>query len=301
MIDRNAMALYVKVVENHSFSETARREGIPVSTVSRKIAELENALGVKLLARSTRQLRMTEIGQDYYEHCRLGLEEFEAANLLVNNRQREVSGTLRISVPPNLSDVIVVPLVTAFQARYPNVLFRILVADRNIHLIEDGIDLALRVGDLEDSNLVAHPLLRYHHLLVATPEYLNKTSEPTTPDELSAHPLFTFSHWFAEPQWSLINGKKTEKITVKPCFSINEYSGIMRAVLDSFGIGEMPSIICNKQIETGVLIKVMPNWNFKPVTLSATYPSRRNLSRLVSLFKEFCIDYITQQFPDEAI
>ena len=103
MIDRNAMALYVKVVENNSFSKTAQREKVPVSTVSRKISELEKTLGVRLLERSTRQLRMTEIGQDYYERCRRGLEEFEAANLMITDRQTEISGTLRLSVPPNLN------------------------------------------------------------------------------------------------------------------------------------------------------------------------------------------------------
>jgi len=301
MIDRNAMALYVKVVENHSFSETARRENVPVSTVSRKIAELENELGVKLLERSTRQLRMTEIGQDYYEHCRRGLEEFEMANLLVNNRQREVSGTLRISVPPNLSDVIVAPLVTAFQAHYPNVLFRILVANRNMHLIADGIDLALRVGELDDSSMVARPLLRYRHLLVASPEYLNKAGQPKHPNELNDHPLITFSHWFEEPSWSLTNGTKVEELIVKPRLSINEYNGIQRTVLDGFGIGEIPSIICNQQLETGKLTEVMPAWRFKPVTLSAIYPSRQNLSRLVSLFKEFCIEFCAEQFPEVAL
>ncbi len=172
MIDRNAMALFVKVVENHSFSKTAQRENVPVSTVSRKISELEKALGVRLLERSTRQLRMTEVGQDYYDRCRRGLEEFEAANLLITDRQSEVSGTLRISVPPNISDVMVAPLIAGFQALYPNVVFRVLVTDRHVHLIEDGIDLAMRVGELDDSNLVARRLIRYRHLLVASPEYL---------------------------------------------------------------------------------------------------------------------------------
>lgn len=301
MIDRNAMALYVKVVENRSFSETARREDVPVSTVSRKIAELENALGVKLLERSTRQLRVTDIGRDYYEHCRRGLEEFDMANLLVNNRQREVSGTLRISVPPNLSDVIVAPLITAFRKHYPNVLFRILVADRNMHLIEDGIDLALRVGELADSSMVARPALRYRHLLVASPEYLARAGQPSRPDELRDHPLITFSHWFVEPRWALTNGEVVEEILINPRFSINEYNGIQRAVLDGHGIGEIPSIICRGQLETGELIEVMTDWRFNPVTLSIVYSSRQHLSRLVSLFKDFCIKYMAEQLPEIAL
>ena len=147
------------------------------------------------------------------------LEEFEAANLLITDRQSEVSGTLRISVPPNIADVMVAPLVAGFQALYPNVVFRVLVTDRYVHLIEDGIDLAMRVGELDDSNLVARRLIRYRHLLVASPEYLGKAGHPKHPQDLDDHPLITFSPWFVEPVWPLTDGKKVEKVLVKSGFS----------------------------------------------------------------------------------
>ena len=291
------MALFVKVVENHSFSKTAQRENVPVSTVSRKISELEKALGVRLLERSTRQLRMTEIGQDYYERCRRGLEEFEAANLMINDRHSEVSGTLRISVPPNFSEVVVAPLIASFQALYPNVVFRVLVTDRYVHLIEDGIDLAIRVGELDDSNLVARRLIRYRHLLVASPEYLEKADHPKHPRDLNDHPLIAFNPWFVAPVWLLTDGKKVEKLRVESGFSINDYNGIQRAVLDGSGIGEIPSIICGKQLYAGRLVEVMPNWHFEPVTISAIYSARLNLSRVVHLFKDFCVEYIEELVP----
>src|SRR5438128_12137819 len=113
--DKNAMALYVKVVESGSFSKAAVREGVPVSTVSRKIADLEKALGVRLLERSTRRLRMTEIGQDYFESCRRGLMLFEEADSLVTQRHAEISGRLRMCIPPSMSDLALVPLVSAYQ------------------------------------------------------------------------------------------------------------------------------------------------------------------------------------------
>jgi DNA-binding transcriptional LysR family regulator len=297
MIDRNAMALFVKVVENHSFSKTAQRESVPVSTVSRKISELEKALGVRLLERSTRKLRMTEVGQDYYERCRRGLEEFEAANLLISDRQSEVAGTLRISVPPSISDVMVAPLVAGFQALYPNVVFRVLVTDRHVHLIEDGIDLAMRVGELDDSNLVARRLIRYRHMLVASPGYLEKAGEPKDPQDLHDYPLIAFSPWFGEPVWTLSNGKKVEKVLVNSGFSINDYNGVQRAVLDGSGIGEIPSVVCGEQIEAGRLVEVMPNWHFEPVTISAVYSTRLNLSRVVRLFKDFCVERIEELVP----
>ncbi len=301
MIDKNAMALYVKVVENNSFSRTAHREDIPVSTVSRKISELEKALGVRLLERSTRRLRMTEIGQDYYEHCRRGLEEFETANLMVSDQQAEVSGRLRLSVPPSLSDVVIIPLIEAFQALYPNAIVNCLVTDRHVNHIEDGIDISLRVGDLTDSSLVARRLLRYRSVLVASPGYLQRAGAPSHPNELSLHALIAFSRWEPSVLWLLYNDGETHKIKVEPRIAINDYAGVQSAVINGLGISEIPQILCGPGLEDGRLVEVMPTWQFAPVTLSVIYPSNRNLSRLVRLFKDFCVERIEGLVPHAKV
>ena len=297
MIDRNAMALYVKVVENNSFSRAAEREGIPVSTISRKISELEKALGVRLLERSTRRLRMTEIGQDYYERCRRGLEEFETANLMVKDQQAQVSGRLRLSVPPSISDVLVIPLIEDFQALYPNAIVNCLVTDRHVNHIEDGIDISLRVGDLKDSSLVARRLLRYRSVLVASPKYLERAGTPSHPNELPLHGLVAFSRWELAVTWVLENNGEKHKVNVQPRIAINDYAGVQSAVINSLGISEIPSIICGPAIQDGRLVEIMPEWQFSPVTLSAVYPSNRNLSRLVRLFKDFCVERIEALVP----
>jgi len=297
MIDKNAMALYVKVVENNSFSRAAEREGIPVSTVSRKISELEKALGVRLLERSTRRLRMTEIGQDYYERCRRGLEEFETANLMVSDQQAQVSGRLRLSVPPSLSDVVIIPLIEAFQALYPNAIVNCLVTDRHVNHIEDGIDISFRVGDLKDSSLVARRLLRYRSVLVASPGYLERAGVPSHPNELPLHGLVAFSRWEPAVTWVLENNGETHKVNVQPRIAINDYAGVQSAVINGLGISEIPSIICGQSLQDGSLVEVIPEWQFAPVTLSAVYPSNRNLSRLVRLFKDFCVEKIEALVP----
>ena len=297
MIDKNAMALYVKVVENNSFSRAAQREGVPVSTVSRKISGLEKALGVRLLERSTRKLRMTEIGQDYYERCRRGLEEFETANLLVTDQQAEVSGRLRLSVPPSLSEMVIIPLIAAFQALYPKAIVNCLVTDRQVNHIEDGIDISLRVGDLKDSSLVARRLLRYRSVLVASPGYLARAGAPNHPNELSLHALIAFSRWHPIVTWELENNGETQKINVQPRIAINDYTGVQSAVISGLGISEIPSILCGKELQAGRLLEVMPDWHFSPVTLSAIYPSNRNLSRLIRVFKDFCIEHIEALVP----
>jgi DNA-binding transcriptional LysR family regulator len=287
----------VKVVENNSFSRTAQREDVPVSTVSRKISELEKALGVRLLERSTRKLRMTEIGQDYYERCRRGLEEFETANLLVRDSQAEVSGRLRLSGPPSLSEMVIIPLIAAFQARYPKAIVNCLVTDRHVNHIEDGIDISLRVGDLKDSSLVARRLLRYRSVLVASPGYLAHAGAPNHPNELSLHALVAFSRWESAVTWELEKNGETYKVNVQPRIAINDYTGVQSAVISGLGISEIPSILCGKDIQDGRLLEVMPNWIFSPVTLSAIYPSNRNLSRLIRVFKDYCVENIEALVP----
>ena len=301
MIDKNAMALYVKVVENNSFSRAAEREGIPVSTVSRKISELEKALGVRLLERSTRRLRMTEIGQDYYERCRRGLEEFETANLMVSNQQAEVSGRLRLSVPPSISEVVVIPLIEEFQARYPNAIVNCLVTDRHVNHIEDGIDISLRVGDLKDSSLVARRLLRYRSVLVASPAYLARAGAPSHPNELPLHGLVAFSRWEPTVTWVLENDGETHRVNVQPRIAINDYAGVQSAVINGLGISEIPQILCGPGLQDGRLVEVMPEWHFAPVTLAVIYPSNRNLSRLVRLFKDFCVERIEGLAPHAKV
>ena len=145
---------------------------MPISTVSRRIAELEDQLGVRLLERSTRNLRLTELGAEVLEHAMRSAELSEAVESVVSNRLSDVSGTLRLSAMPSVSDTLLTPLVAAFQASYPNVRVQILVTERMVDLIAEGVDLAFRLGALKDSCLVARRILTYRHQLVASPSYL---------------------------------------------------------------------------------------------------------------------------------
>ncbi len=294
-MDLNAMALYARVVENKSFSETSRRLGVPVSTISRKVSDLEGELGVRLLERSTRKLRVTELGMAYYEYCRRGLEEFEAGLLLINDRQSEVSGTLRISIPPNLADVIITPLVCAFQTAYPKAIVKILVTERYVDLIEDGVDIAFRVGQLQDSSLVARRLLTFRHMLVASKKYLEINGEPQHPKELINHRLITFGGWQEVVRWDLYQKNRVEKISVNSALSINEMAGLQYAAEQDQGIANIPAIICANALQKNKLVEVMPEWKFATTNLSVIYPSNRNTSRMVKLFMDYCVKHIEHQ------
>ena len=300
-LDLNAMALFVKVVEYKSFSAASRRLGVPISTVSRKVSELEKALGVRLLERSTRQLRLTELGQDYYAYCCRGLEEIETGTLMLSERQTEISGTLRLSVPPGLAERWIVPLVSAFQAIYPEVTIRILITERMVDFIQDAVDLALRVGDLKDSSLVARPLIRYRHILVSSPAYLNACGAPDHPRDLVMHRMVTFGGWLDNVSLKLIKDGKAHRVKIEGVLAMNDYAGILSAVEAGQGIAEIPSIICGEALHDGRLVEVMPDWRFAPTVLSVVYPSNRNLSRIVRLFKDFCIENVDALSPYTGI
>jgi DNA-binding transcriptional LysR family regulator len=190
--DLNALVVFAKVVEANSFSEAARRLQMPISTVSRRIAELEDALGVRLLDRSTGNLRLTELGAEVLEQAIRSAELSEAVDNIVSNRLSKVCGTLRLSAPPTISDTLLAPIVTAFQAAYPEVRVQIFVTDRHIDHIAEGIDLAFRLGALRDSSLVARKVLAYRRQLVASPDYLRTRRPPEAPKDLLDHPLLAF-------------------------------------------------------------------------------------------------------------
>jgi DNA-binding transcriptional LysR family regulator len=287
------MALYVRVVEAGSFSKAAARDGTPVSTVSRKIADLEKALGVRLLERSTRQLRMTEIGQGYFESCRRGLTEFEAADSLVTQRQAEISGRLRISIPPSMSDVAIVPLVGAFQERYPKVTVHCLVTERYIDYIADGIDLSLRVGHPgnRDSNVVAGTVAVHRPRLLASPSYLAGIEPVTRPQDVVPHVHVAFSRWEQPVAWTLSSGRESIRIEPEPRLVLNDYAGVLQGLVGGLGISELPSFLCKAALQQGRLVEVLPEWQFASVKVAAAFPSNRNLSPVVRAFKDFCAKY----------
>src|SRR6516225_1245965 len=192
MTDLNSLKVFAQVVEAHSFSEAARRLKMPLSTVSRRIGELEDQLGVRLLERSTRNLRLTDVGSEVLEHARHTAELSDAIENVVSNHVSNVTGTLRLSAPPSISDSLIAPLVGAFQASYPDVRVQVFITERIVDQIAEGVDVAFRVGALKDSTLVAKKLLTYRHQVVASPSYLKTCKTPRTPRDLLQHRLLAF-------------------------------------------------------------------------------------------------------------
>jgi DNA-binding transcriptional LysR family regulator len=297
--DLNSLMIFAKVVEAKGFSEAARRLKMPVSSVSRRVADLEEQLGVRLLERSTRRLRLTDVGSEVFEHAQHSAELSEAVENIASNHLSNVSGLLRLSSPPSISDSLLAPLVGAFHAAYPNVRVQILVTERMVDLIAEGIDLAFRVGALKDSSLVARKVFTYRHQLLASPAYLAKYRPPETPQDLLAHRLLSF--WPLKPAntWRFVHadGKDEQTLTFQPCLAMNDYAGLATALLAGAGIGDLPPLVEPELVREGLLVEVMPQWRFRILSLSLVHLGKRYLPRLVRVFKEFVVQMAPTLFP----
>jgi DNA-binding transcriptional LysR family regulator len=299
MADLNSLAIFAKVVEAKGFAKAARRLNMPLSTVSRRVAELEDQLGVRLLERSTRNLRLTDVGAEVLEHAQRSAELSEAVDNLVSNQLSTVEGVLRLSAPLSTSDTLVAPLLGAFQSSYPNIRVQVLITNRFVDHIADGIDLALRVGPLRDSSLVARKILIFRHQLVASPAYLERAKAPRSPRDLLGHKLLAFSHWRPGISWTLShqNGKDQETLSFEPHLSMNDYTGLAAVLLAGVGIGDLPPMVQPALIRDGRLVEVMPEWHLPTFDLSVVHLSNLYISRPVRLFKEFAVQMAPALFP----
>jgi len=299
MKDLNSLVVFAKVVEANSFSEAARRLKMPISTVSRRVAELEEELGVRLLERSTRNLRLTDVGVEILEHAQRSAELSDTVDSIVSNQLSSVSGTLRLSAPPSISDTLLAPLVCAFQASYPNVRVQIFITARPVDHITEGVDMAFRVGVMKDSSLVARRLLHYRHQLVASPAYLEKHGLPECPLDLLQHRLLGFSNFNSECSWTFVPRDDSEPMTINftPSLAMNDYAGLLPALIAGEGIGDLPPIVQPELLRDGRLIEILPEWRFPAFDLSVVHLGNRLPPRPVRVFKEFAVQMAPILFP----
>jgi len=300
MTDLNSLALFAAVTDAKSFSKAAQRLKIPTSTVSRKIAELEKELGARLLERSTRNLRLTDLGADVLDYAHQSADIVQEVANVATDYTSSASGVLRLSAPPSISDSLLVPLICEFQKEFPEISVQVFITERVLDLIADGVDLSFRVSSkLEDSSLVARKLLTYRHQLVASPSYLERFGFPKTPDELLGHRLLAFSFWKPQNTWKLfhMNGREQRSLQFQPHLSINEYVGLATALVEGAGIGELPPIVQPQLIGSGKLVEIMRRWRFRSFHLSILHLSNRYIAKPVRLFKEFATERIPSLFP----
>lgn len=286
MIDLNSLFLFVKVIERGSFTAASDHTGIPVATVSRRVKELEESLNLRLIERSTRRIRLTESGQILYDFAIRGVEEIEAGQMALQDKETEVKGKLRISAPPSFEPWYA--LLNDFRQAYPNIDVDLFVSSRKVDLIEDGVDVALRVGDVVQQTVVARKLLRYSHLLVASPCYIEKYGEPTNPADLMHMKTGVWRRHHEKRSWRCGDSE----VDINPVIQVNDYLHLRYLAVKGEIITELPPFFCKEQLQSGELIPILQDHPFPEQEVSLVYPTRKQISRLSRVYIDFCVENV---------
>jgi len=295
--DLNELAVFTYVVEHGGFTAAAEATQLPKSNISRRVASLEERLGVRLLERTTRVVHVTEIGDIYYRHCRRMLDEADHADLYVEQAMEIPRGTLRVSASVNVGQHLLAPMAAEFMARYPEVQFELLWSNRLIDVIDEGFDLVIRTGALQDSSLVARRLGQWWLFLYASAEYLKARGTPQRPEDLQDHDCLVMSDMSGSNQWTLSKGDLTEQVVITPRASVNDFDTLRRMVADGGGIAILPSYMQFGDYHNR-LVRVLDDWTGRLIELHAVFPSHRGATPKVRAFLDFLIVRLTHRFDD---
>ncbi|MCB9558146.1 MAG: LysR family transcriptional regulator [Deltaproteobacteria bacterium] len=290
-MDLNEILVFAKVVQSGSFIGASRDLGMPKSTVSRKISELEERLGARLLHRTTRKLRLTDVGHAFYQHAERVVAEAEEAKLVVSRMQEVPRGLLRVTAP--LSFGYLSPIVASFLQRYPEVQLELVCADRVVDLIQEGFDIAVRAGNLTDSTLIARNLGVLRSYLVASPAFLAKKGTPEAPQELEHFDCVVFGGGADRSRWRLHAKGTTATIDVRARFVVNDFDFLDEAALSGIGVAMLPVFRCIEHLRAKRLTRVLPEWCSPDTPLHAVYPSARHLSPKVKAFLDHVRERMT--------
>ncbi len=285
-MDLNAAALFVHVVQGGSLSAGAARAGVPLPTLSRRIRALERELKVQLFDRSTRGARPTDAGQRLYDHATRGIEALADAERAVRSDQARLKGRLRLTLPEAFEPWW--RLLGAFQARYPDINLSVYVTERRVDLIQDGIDVALRIGGVVDESLIARPVAAYRHGLVAAPELVERQAPLVSLDQLLHWPCAVWSPSTDAPAVWRLGGRD---LRVRSVLSTNDYLQLRDAALSGAVITELPPFLAAPGLASGRLVRLLPRAMFPEQRLNLLYPSQRYPSTLVRAYLDFCQDH----------
>lgn len=287
-LDLNDVALLVRLVQAGSFSQAARERGVPVSTVSRRIARLEARLGTRLLERTTRRLRLTDTGRAYLDHAERAMDELAQGA----DRLRELSvvprGLVRMTAPVALGTELAASCARYLGA-HPHVRVELDLTDRRVDLATEGFDVALRAGSVESSDLVARQLWETSRVLVASPEYLRAHGAPRRPGDLAKHACIAMRASETGATWELFLGARRQRVSFVPRLLVNELEAARSATITGLGIALLPLHACERELETGTLERVLPEHRGAPGGMWLVHPARRGVTAALRSFIEHLV------------
>ena len=293
----NSIVLFVKTIESGSFSAVGRQLHMAPSSISRQINALEQELGIRLLQRSTRSINLTEAGEIYYEKVNKVLTDLEEAKLAISQLQTTPKGALRINVAIPLGEKILAPLIPEFLKKYPDLKIDLMLEDRAIDLIEEGVDLTVRIDRLSDSSLIARKLAENTFIICGSAEYFTQHALPTTPDELREHNCIVNKNMHNSHSWHFKKGNAETTLSVTGNFQANTGGALYSAMLNGLGLAMLPTWYVGEELKKGNLIRVLDAYQVSPPTMTdsaiyALYPASKYLPPKVRVF----IDYLVENF-----
>lgn len=285
------MQSFVRAIEMNSFSAVAREKQTTQPTISKQIAALEKYLGVQLITRSTTNLSLTEEGKQYYQYCQQILETFAEAEASLTGKEKAM-GMLRLGCSVLFGQMQIVPRLSAFMSSYPDVKIDLMMADHFVDIVEEGLDLLIRIGNRLDSSLISHRIGTTHRVTVATRSYFEQAGEPQTPEDLVHHHCIIYTRLSTGNEWHFQGGDSTIKVRVGGCFQTNSSVAIRAAVLSGLGIAVAPVWMFGDEIYRGELKVVLQDYQPTPFPIHAVYRRSRFYPAKISCF----IDFLEKEF-----
>lgn len=281
------MTVFTRVAKSGSFTLAATELRISRAMVTKHIMNLENSLGVRLLNRTTRNLNLTEVGRAYLDRCLMILAEIEETETAVRRLQSEPKGTLRVSAPPYFGSKHLIPAIVDYNRLFPDVHFDVVLHSGVIDLIEEAIDLAIRLDGFDDSSLVSRTLAVSQLILCASPGYLQTNGTPREPEDLEGHNCLINTSLPPRDLWKFSNGKASKSLLVKGSMRSNIAGAVRSAAIQGMGLAVLPSYMIGEELKTGLLMQVLEDYPVASVNIHAVYPHRKYLSAKVRTFLDF--------------
>jgi len=293
----NGMVVFAHTIESGSFTSAAAQLGHSTSYISKEITKLEARLGVRLINRTTRSINLTAAGKTYYERCQQIIIDAKNAELAMSSIQETPKGVLKVSAPVSFGISHINQLLPTFLERYPDVDLDINYSERKVDLVAEGYDVAIRVGELKDSNLIAKKLGRSKGVIVTSPEYIEKYGEPQTPAELQHHRVVSYSNVGTPRYWELTDEKgKKIGVNVNPRVISNNAELEVLLAHKSIAISRIPKHFCLQELQDGKLIQILKQYHENEIGIYAVYPHRQYLSAKVDVFVKFLEKMFSEHF-----
>ncbi|MBL4606644.1 MAG: LysR family transcriptional regulator [Pseudomonadales bacterium] len=287
-----SMALFVRIAETGSFSAAAKEFNTTQPTASKRIADLESHLSTKLLRRTTRHIKLTDTGKEYYDRCIIILREMEDAEHAIKQLQTSPTGTIKVTTGVAFGTAHILPRLHEFFESYPGLNVILHLTDQQIDLVQEGVDIALRMGNLPDSELSAKLICSSPMITVASPAHIAKYGAPKHPKELSLHPCALYSGREKPRKWRFQENDMEIFVDVQGKFMTNDAAAYRAALLANLGLGVVPLWLVGDLIQTGALVQILDEFSIEALPIHAVYPPGKRISSKVRYFSEFLTEHL---------